>query len=111
SDRKENLKVMTSRSHLDEETKELLQRNAAKISGTIAAGSSLKGCLIAAGEADIYYRTGYTMEWDTCAMQCIAEEAGGVFLQGDGSVMRYNREDLLNKKGFYILNNIENKFK
>ncbi len=110
SDRKENLKVMTSRSHLDEETKELLQRNAAKISGTIAAGSSLKGCLIAAGEADIYYRTGYTMEWDTCAMQCIAEEAGGVFLQGDGSVMRYNREDLLNKKGFYILNNIENKF-
>ena len=110
SDRKENLKVMTSRSHLDDETKELLQRNAGKIGGTIKAGSSLKGCLIAAGEADIYYRTGYTMEWDTCAMQCIVEEAGGVFLEGDGSAMRYNRENSLNKKGFYILNNIENKF-
>ena len=110
SDRKENLKVMTSRSHLDDETKKLLQKNAGKIGGTIKAGSSLKGCLIAAGEADIYYRTGYTMEWDTCAMQCIVEEAGGVFLEGDGSAMRYNRENSLNKKGFYILNNIENKF-
>lgn len=110
SDRKENLKVLTSRSHLDEKTKELLQRNAKKIGSTIGAGSSLKGCLIAAGEADVYYRTGYTMEWDTCAMQCIVEEAGGIFLEGDGSIMRYNREDSLNKKGFYILNNIENKF-
>lgn len=110
SDKKENLRVMTSRSHLDDETKELLQKNAAKIGCTIGAGSSLKGCLIASGEADVYYRTGYTMEWDTCAMQCIVEEAGGVFLQGDSSVMRYNREDSLNRKGFYILNNIENKF-
>ncbi len=110
SDRTENLTVMISRSHLDEKTKELLQRNAAKIGGTIAAGSSLKGCLIAAGEADVYYRTGCTMEWDTCAMQCIIEEAGGVFLQGDGSVMRYNREKPLNDKGFYILNSGENKF-
>lgn len=110
SDRMENLKVVTSRSHLNEETKELLDRNSDKIGSTIGIGSSLKGCLIASGEADAYYRTGGTMEWDTCAMQCIVEEAGGVFLQGDGSAMRYNRENTVNHKGFYILNNIENKF-
>lgn len=110
SDKTENLRVVTSRSHLDEETREILSGNSAKIGGTVGIGSSLKGCLIASGEADVYYRTGYTMEWDTCAMQCVAEEAGGIFRQGDGSPMRYNRERPLNDKGFYILNRAENKF-
>lgn len=71
-------------------------------------GSSLKGCLIASGEAEIYYRYNPTMEWDTAAMQCIIEEAGGIFRQIDGSEMLYNREDSLNSKGFYAINCFDN---
>ena len=74
----------------------------------VKIGSSLKGCMVASGEADVYYRFNPTMEWDTAAMQCIAEEAGAVFRQMDGSVMTYNREDSRNSKGFYIINKMEN---
>lgn len=110
SDKCEKLTVMASRSHADEALAELLDRNKAKILRQASIGSSLKGCVIAAGEAEVYYRTGPTMEWDTAAMQCIAEQAGAVFLQGDGSPMTYNRKNSLNEKGFYILNRIENQF-
>jgi len=106
----ENLTVMASRSHSGAEHAALLEKNKEKIGETITIGSSLKGCLIAEGKADIYYRTGLTCEWDTAAMQCVVEQAGGVFLQGDGSPMRYNRENVLNEKGFFILNDIGNKF-
>jgi 3'(2'), 5'-bisphosphate nucleotidase len=41
-------------------------------------------------------------------MQCIVEEAGGIFRQMDGSKMVYNRENNLNEKGFYIVNRPEN---
>lgn len=75
----------------------------------IYAGSAIKGCLIAAGKAEIYYRGGKTCEWDTAAMQCIIEEAGGVLRQMDGSEMTYNRENVINEKGFYILNNEKNR--
>ena len=73
------------------------------------AGSALKGCMIASGEAEIYYRGGLTSEWDTAAMQCIVEEAGGILRQMDDSEMVYNRENTLNEKGFYILNREENR--
>ncbi len=107
----EGLTVMASRSHSDEALVALLERNKEKVAKTISIGSSLKGCAIAAGEAEVYYRTGPTMEWDTAAMQCVAEQAGAVFLQGDGTPMKYNRENSLNDKGFFILNKIENQFK
>jgi 3'(2'), 5'-bisphosphate nucleotidase len=110
TDKKDNLTVMASRSHAGAEHNALLEKNKAKIGETISIGSSLKGCLIAEGKADVYYRTGLTCEWDTAAMQCVVEQAGGVFLQGDGTPMRYNRENTLNEKGFFILNNIGNRF-
>ncbi len=75
------------------------------------SGSSLKGCLVAAGEAELYYRFNPTMEWDTAAMQCIVEEAGGIFKQIDDTPMLYNRENPLNEEGFYIVNIEENKLK
>ena len=106
----ENLTVMASRSHAGAEHNALLEKNKAKIGETVSIGSSLKGCLIAEGKADVYYRTGLTSEWDTAAMQCVAEQAGGVFLQGDGTPMRYNRVNTLNEKGFFILNDIGNRF-
>ncbi len=108
--KKSNLTVMASRSHAGAEHNALLEKNKAKIGDVVSIGSSLKGCLIAQGKADIYYRTGLTCEWDTAAMQCVVEQAGGVFMQGDATPMRYNRENVLNEKGFFILNNIDNKF-
>ena len=72
-------------------------------------GSSIKGCLIARGEAEIYYRYNPTMEWDTAAMQCIAEEAGAIFRQMDDSELLYNRTNPLNAKGFYVINSEENR--
>ena len=103
SDRLEDIRLMVSRSHPSEKLKELIERN--NIHNIIIAASSLKGCMIARGLAEAYYRFGPTSEWDTAAMQCIVEEAGGVFRQMDGTYMTYNREDVINRKGFYILNN------
>ena len=110
TDKRDNLTVMASRSHSGTEHNALLEKNKDKIGEIISKGSSLKGCLIAEGKADVYYRTGLTCEWDTAAMQCVVEQAGGVFLQGDGTPMRYNRENVLNEKGFFILNDIGNRF-
>lgn len=63
----------------------------------IAAGSSLKICLVAEGTADIYPRLGPTMEWDTAAGQAVAECAGArMYLHENGEDLRYNREDMLN---------------
>jgi len=108
SNKVDSLIAVGSRSHGSEKL-QTAYNESGKIKEIMAKGSSLKGCLIAAGEADVYYRDGYTMEWDTAAMQCIAEEAGAVFRQLDNSEMLYNRENSLNDKGFYILNRVENK--
>lgn len=107
----EDLILLHSRSHKTSKIDDLIEINKNKIKGIRCVGSSLKGCIIAKGEGDIYYRFGPTMEWDTAAMQCIVEEAGGIFRQMDDSEMTYNRRDNLNRKGFYILNSIENRLK
>lgn len=63
----------------------------------ISAGSSLKLCLVAEGRADIYPRTGPTMEWDTGAGQAIVECSGGKVYQYDTTEpLKYNKENLLN---------------
>ncbi len=60
-------------------------------------GSSLKICLVAAGEADVYPRLGPTSEWDTAAAQAILESAGGYMIDLEGQPLRYNtKADLLN---------------
>lgn len=106
----DNLRLVCSRSHASDQLKALIEEHKAVIKETKSAGSSLKGCLVAKGEAEMYYRFGPTMEWDTAAMQCIAEEAGAIFRQMDGTEMLYNRENSLNDKGFYIINRVENLF-
>ena len=97
-----------SKSHSSEKETNLINQNKSIIKDMISAGSSLKGTMVAEGMADIYYRFGYTCEWDTCAMHCIIEEAGGIFRQMDSSEMFYNRENHLNEKGFYAVNCKEN---
>jgi 3'(2'), 5'-bisphosphate nucleotidase len=103
---KSDLNVVMRNSHGAAEMDALIKKYGLK--NYVKVGSSLKGCMIAKGAADVYYRFGPTMEWDTAAMQCIVEEAGGLLRQMDGTEMLYNREDSLNRKGFYILNRIEN---
>jgi len=107
SDRTKDIRIVISRSHKSEELLRLIERN--RIKNVRAVGSAIKGCLIAKGEAEVYYRFGQTNEWDTAAMQCIVEEAGGIFRQMDGTEMTYNRLDSVNRKGFYVLNNELNK--
>lgn len=109
SDKAEDLTMAVSRSHAGADEQRLIQSG--RIKNILQSGSSLKGCLVAHGRADVYYRFGPTMEWDTAAMQCIVEEAGGVFRQMDDTEMLYNRENSLNEKGFYAINRKENRIR
>jgi len=60
-------------------------------------GSSLKFCVVAEGNADIYPRLGLTSEWDTAAAQAVVEQAGGAVLLLDGTPLTYNaKADILN---------------
>lgn len=104
---KSDLNVVMSNSHGCKEMEELLEKY--QLKNFVKVGSSLKGCMIATGAADVYYRHNPTMEWDTAAMQCIVEEAGAIFRQMDDTEMLYNRENSLNYKGFYIINSMRNK--
>ena len=69
------LTVVASKSHINFETKEYIAKYS--VSNCKNAGSSLKFCLIANGEADFYPRLGRTMEWDTAAGHAILTGAGG----------------------------------
>jgi len=79
---KEGMIAIASRSHRDRFTEELLALY--PIAKLVAAGSSLKFCVIAAGEADIYPRHGPTMEWDTAAGDAVLRAAGGIVTRLDG---------------------------
>ena len=91
--------VVGSRSHQSPDTKkymEELQQRHGKIE-IVSMGSSLKICLVAAGDADIYPRFAPTMEWDTAAGHAIAKEAGKeIYDHTTGKPMVYNKENLLN---------------
>ncbi|MFC1514308.1 3'(2'),5'-bisphosphate nucleotidase CysQ [Candidatus Omnitrophota bacterium] len=71
----------------------------------IAAGSSLKFCSVAEGEADLYLRLGRTMEWDTAAGHCVVEQAGGKIFDITGESMLYNKEGLDNP-GFFSIGGV-----
>ena len=58
-------------------------------------GSSLKICLVADGQADVYPRLGPTSEWDTAAAQAVLESAGGSMISLDGRELRYNKKKSL----------------
>lgn len=86
--------VVASRSHSNKDTEAFLQsigeHNVANM------GSSLKFCLVASGQADVYPRLGPTMEWDTAAAQSVVEEAGGRVIDVQGKPLLYNKADLHN---------------
>ena len=66
------------------------------IKETVTCGSSLKFCLIAAGEADMYPRMGPTSEWDTAAGHAVLLASGGQMTQIDGSPFIYGKDDIKN---------------
>ncbi len=108
SDRTDNLRITASRSHGDKQTEALLETNKDRIGDILTAGSCLKGCLIAEGEADIHYRWGAFMkEWDTAGMEILCREAGASFTDINGNPLAANRADPVNRNGFRILNRPE----
>ena len=83
--------AIASKSHRTPETDLWLDKH--KVNETLGAGSSLKFCLIAAGEADLYPRMGRTMEWDTAAGQAVVEAAGGRVLTEEGTPLLYGKRE------------------
>ena len=91
--------IAGSRSHATPELEAVVERKRREHGEVefISAGSSLKLCLVAEGRADIYPRTGPTMEWDTAAGQAVVECSGGKVYQYDTEEpLGYNKENLLN---------------
>lgn len=75
------LMVVASKSHRDQATDDYIGKYAVK--DMKSAGSSLKFCLVATGEADLYPRLGRTMEWDTAAGDAVLRGAGGQVVRFD----------------------------
>ena len=71
----------------------------------VQAGSSLKFCLIASGNADIYPRFGPTSEWDIAAGHIILNEAGGKILTLSNKEIKYNQKESLLNPEFIASNN------
>jgi 3'(2'), 5'-bisphosphate nucleotidase len=92
-------RVVASRSHYNQETKnyvDSMDTRGREIS-LVNKGSSLKLCMVASGEADIYPRLGPTMEWDTAAAHAVVKASGkNVYRADSGKELMYNKENLLN---------------
>ena len=89
------LRVVASKSHRDAATDDYIAQY--PVADTKSAGSSLKFCLVAAGEADLYPRLGRTMEWDTAAGHAVLSGAGGRVVNfADHSPLRYGKPGFAN---------------
>ena len=98
---KDVYKIVASRSHMSNETKDFIEAiDTDKEKVIISIGSSLKICLVAEGEANIYPRLSPTMEWDTAAAHAIVNESNALFNKyiKNGSYQKhlYNKKNLLN---------------
>ena len=91
---KNTKKVAASRSHNNQEMNNFLEKLDAYT--IVNIGSSLKFCLVANGEIDIYPRLGPTSEWDTAAGEAILKSAGGSVIDLELRNIVYNKENLLN---------------
>ena len=89
------LEVVASKSHRDQATDDYI--NKYNVKDSKSAGSSLKFCLVATGEADIYPRVGRTMEWDTAAGHAVLTGAGGKVVRfDDHTPLVYGKDDYAN---------------
>tara|TARA_Y100001935_G_C17291770_1_gene503777 strand:+ start:434 stop:1180 length:747 start_codon:yes stop_codon:yes gene_type:complete len=102
TNRGRSLNIVASKSHMNFETTEYINRIKEKYKvNLLQFGSSLKICKVAEGVADIYPRFGPTMEWDTCAADLIVSEAGGRIFDVNNKQLIYNKPNLLNP--FFIV--------
>lgn len=90
--------AVVSRSHSTPQTEAYLRHYT--VTERVSVGSSLKFCLVAAGEADLYPRLGPTMEWDTAAGHAVLAAAGGKVLAPDGAPLAYGKPGFRNS--FFI---------
>ncbi|MBJ7536353.1 3'(2'),5'-bisphosphate nucleotidase CysQ [Marinomonas transparens] len=101
---REPIIVMTSRSHgpaLPSELKDTLKLTYQQVR-ELPKGSSIKGCRIAEGIADLHLRRGPTSEWDTAAQQAIIEAAGGMLVTPTGKPFCYNQRETLLNGHFFV---------
>lgn len=91
-------KVVASKSHRSPETDAYLKQF--PDAECVSVGSSLKFCLVATGQADLYPRLGPTMEWDTAAGHAVLLAAGGRVIDAAGAPFAYNKPGF--KNGFFV---------
>ncbi|MGA7384890.1 MAG: inositol monophosphatase family protein, partial [Methylocella sp.] len=94
------LTALVSRSHADPATEAFLAKLPVK--ERRSAGSSLKFCVVAEGQADVYPRFGQTMEWDTAAGDAVLRAAGGIVRDGAGCPMRYGKAESQFRNGPFV---------
>ena len=90
----DGMTVVASRSHRDQATNDFIAQF--EVAELKSAGSSLKLCLVAAGEADLYPRLGRTMEWDIAAGDAVLRAAGGLVTTMDGGDFTYGKSGFEN---------------
>lgn len=95
-ERGEGIAAVASKSHLNQATVDYLAA-AVGACDFVSIGSSLKFCIVAEGEADIYPRLAPTSEWDTAAGHAVLLAAGGLVDGTDGSALRYGKAAFLNR--------------
>jgi 3'(2'), 5'-bisphosphate nucleotidase len=94
--RGEEVTAVASKSHLNQATIDYLEA-AVGTCGYVSIGSSLKFCIVAEGQADIYPRAAPTSEWDTAAGHAVLLAAGGLVDGPDGEALRYGKRAFLNR--------------
>jgi 3'(2'), 5'-bisphosphate nucleotidase len=95
-ERGQEVTAVASKSHLTQATVDYLEHAVGSCRFT-SVGSSLKFCLVAEGNADIYPRASPTSEWDTAAGHAVLLSAGGLVDGPDGSPLRYGKRAFLNR--------------
>jgi 3'(2'), 5'-bisphosphate nucleotidase len=94
--RGEQVTAVASKSHLNQATIDYLEA-AVGSCGYVSVGSSLKFCIVAEGQADIYPRAAPTSEWDTAAGHAVLLAAGGMVDGPDGNPLRYGKPAFHNR--------------
>ncbi|MCR6673175.1 3'(2'),5'-bisphosphate nucleotidase CysQ [Devosia ginsengisoli] len=97
---RERLRIVASRSHGHAALAALCET--LDVEADVSVGSSLKFCLLARGDAQLYPRFTPTSEWDTAAGQAVLEAAGGVVITLDGQRMRYGKGDLAFLNPYFV---------
>lgn len=109
NDKLSDLTIFTSVFHFNNDEAAWIAKHQSLIKDVKKRGSSLKPCEIARGLGEVTLRfSPRTKEWDIAACYIIVKEAGGVFIESDGTEFTFNREDVYNRKGYLVANRIEN---